>query len=542
MFKRFFTSYIFLICSALLGAIVFFLLYSELLNPSYINWIMWISGDPLQHYLGWEFFRDSSWSFPIGHISHLVYPAGIPLTFTDSIPLFALFFKLFSPWLPFPFQFDGIWILTCFILQGIFGYLLLYQYLEKRPLAALGSLFFVLSPIMLFRLGGHSALGAHWLLLWSLLLILKSNENIRIWQWTAILALTVLIHPYLLFMCGALFVADLVRRVACTKILSWEKGSTIFVLETIVILLLSYVVGIFAVGNGAASGYGVFSLDLNGLINPYGWSTIIKNMNVREPNEGFAYLGLGILVLLGLSIYEWIRTKTRKEFFIQLRAWWPIVVITVILVCVAITNIVSIWGREFVLFPLWAPIRDHVFGIVRSSGRLFWPVYYLIVLGAFFVIKKSRPRFAYGLIIFALVLQVYDIKDKLFELNNFYARSEWQDPLQDPFWQEIAQTHAHISFVPTYAPGMYEAIALFAVRHNLTLNIGYVVRAAGLINEQFMETEQAKLMEGNVDDHTLYIFLDNNTGKKMTEKVDKTKYELKIIDGYTVLAPVSRAP
>ncbi|MBP9732060.1 MAG: hypothetical protein KBD29_01220 [Candidatus Magasanikbacteria bacterium] len=537
MFKKFVSSYIFLIISGAIGAVFFLLLYSELLDTSYIEWTLWIGGDPFQHYIGWELFRDSPWSFPLGNISHLVYPNGVPLTFTDSIPLFSFILKLFSTWLPFPFQFDGIWILSCFILQGIFGYLLTYQYLQKKSLSVIGSIFFILSPIMLFRLGGHSALGAHWLILWSLWLVLQEGKT-RIWQWTTILILTVLIHPYLLFICGALFVADLVRRIMLLKVLSVQKGSLFFGIDVSLVLLLSWVVGVFSTGSGAAPGYGVFSLDLNSLINPYGWSTIIKNMNVREPNEGFAYAGLGVLILLGLSLYQFVQDKKYTSIKEKLHQWWPLISISGLLTILAISNVVSVWGKEIVLFPLPDSIREGIMGIVRSSGRLFWPVYYLIVLASFFVIKKSRTYIAYGLMIGTVAVQVYDFKDKLLELDNFYEAVVWQNPLVDPFWNHAAEEVKHISFVPSYVPGTYEAIAFFAAENDMTLNTGYVVRAAGLLNKDFMDAEVRSLEEGIVADNTLYIFLNEKTAYQMTEKVDKSVYTVKIIDGYAILAPV----
>lgn len=190
------------------------------------------------------------------------------------------------------------------------------------------------------------------------------------------------------------------------------------------------------------------------------------------------------------------------------------------------------------LFPLSENIREGIMGIVRSSGRLFWPVYYLIVLASFFVIKKSRTYIAYGLMIFAVLVQVYDFKDKLLELDNFYEAVVWQNPLLDPFWNRAAEEIKHVSFIPSYVPGNYEAVAFFAAEHNMTLNTGYVVRAAGLLNKDFMDAEARSLEEGIVADNTLYIFLDEKIAFQMTEKVDESLHVVKTIDGYTVLAPV----
>ncbi len=537
MFARFIRAHIYLIISGILGAITFFVLYGRLLDPSYIDWTVMIGGDPFQHYIGWELFRASQWSFPLGHISQLVYPAGISLTFTDSIPLFSIFFKLFSSWLPFPFQFEGIWFLCCFVLQGMFGYSLIRRYVGKEVYAVVGSVFFMLSPIMLFRLGGHSALGAHWLILWSLLLVLRSEGVIRIRQWVILLSLAVLIHPYFLFMCGAIFAADVARRIWVTGTVSEKKGILFFCGTTAWTLLLAWSIGVFSAGGGSAPGYGVFSLDLNGLINPYGYSTILKNMNVREPNEGFAYLGFGVLLMLFLSLFEKmkeIQKETIREWIFQ---WWPLVTAGIMLTLVAVTNVVSVWGRELATIPLPRALREDVFGVVRSSGRLFWPVYYMIMVGSLFVLKKTRLWLGVMLIGITVVLQVYDMKDKLQENQMYFTRQEWQTPLNDPFWNDASKAFDHISFVPTFAHGSYEAIALFAAEHGLTLNTGYVVRAAGLLNEVFMKTEQENIKRGIIADRTLYIFRFEEEAHEFTKNVDPLKFQLKTIDGYTLLVP-----
>ncbi len=538
MVARFIRAHCYMIISGILGAIAFVVLYGRLLDPSYIDWAIMIGGDPFQHYIGWEMFRSSPWSFPLGHISSLVYPTGISLTFTDSIPLFSFFFKLFSNLLPYPFQFEGIWLLTCFVLQGVCGYSLVHRFTGRPILSIIGSIFFILSPIMLFRLGGHSALGAHWLILWALILTLRTETSLRIVQWTILLWLTVLIHPYFLFMCGPLFVGDVVRRVWVLKQVSVRNG-LFFVGATVTsTIIVSWIIGVFSAGSGSAPGYGVFSLDINGLINPYGYSTIIKNMNVREPNEGFMYLGFGVVLLSILSLYERVRElnmHTVKSWILQ---WWPILAVCTLLTVVAITNTVSVWGRVFIHIPLPLFLTEDVLGIVRSSGRLFWPVYYILLLGSLFVLKKTRMWVAVVIVVGCAVLQIYDMNDKLRESRAYFTEQEWVNPLKNSFWNEILEHVDHISFIPEYVPGMYEAIAFFAAQHELTLNTGYVVRAAGRSNEEFMRIEQENLKKGIVADRTLYIFRFMKEAEEFTRSIDSTKFQLDTIDGYVVLVPI----
>ena len=95
------------ILSGLIGAIVFILIYGvKVLDVTRTEWL-YRGGDLQQHYYGWEFFRKSEWTFPIGNFNTLSYPNYASIIFTDSIPLFAVIFKIFSGILPQTFQYFG---------------------------------------------------------------------------------------------------------------------------------------------------------------------------------------------------------------------------------------------------------------------------------------------------------------------------------------------------------------------------------------------------------------------------------------------------
>jgi hypothetical protein len=92
-----------------LGIISFVIIYGiKVINPLYTDWLLG-NGDLSQHYLGWEFFRKCEWIFPIGMTNKLAYPTETSVIFTDSIPVFAVIFKLFRSILPDRFQYFGIW-------------------------------------------------------------------------------------------------------------------------------------------------------------------------------------------------------------------------------------------------------------------------------------------------------------------------------------------------------------------------------------------------------------------------------------------------
>ena len=89
---------IFLLFSLFLSLTIFGLIYGyDILNPTYDAWIFKDGyHDIIQHYIGWLFYRQSPWHFPIGLIDNLAYPYQFSMIYTDSIPILAVFFKSIS--------------------------------------------------------------------------------------------------------------------------------------------------------------------------------------------------------------------------------------------------------------------------------------------------------------------------------------------------------------------------------------------------------------------------------------------------------------
>jgi hypothetical protein len=124
-----------------------------------------VGSDLSQHYIGWEYFKATPWTFPLGMIDKLLYPGSISILYTDSIPIFALFFKLFPAVRAGTFQYFGIWGLLSYALQGGFGALIVSKYTKKAYLCWALSLFFSFSTIMVQRMFLHTALGSQFLIL-----------------------------------------------------------------------------------------------------------------------------------------------------------------------------------------------------------------------------------------------------------------------------------------------------------------------------------------------------------------------------------------
>ncbi len=86
------------------------------LLPRNIAWFT--DPDARAYFIGWHYYRFTPWGFPLGVSPRYGAEISSSIAFIDNVPLFAIPFKVLSPWLPDPFQYFGLWILCCFVLQA----------------------------------------------------------------------------------------------------------------------------------------------------------------------------------------------------------------------------------------------------------------------------------------------------------------------------------------------------------------------------------------------------------------------------------------
>lgn len=150
---RFLQFLLILSISILCGLVWFLLFYGRYsLRFSNVDWIYLAGSDVFQHQIGWEWFRQEPWHFPIGRIDAYGYPFGTFVSYTDSIPLLAIPLKMLSPLLNHNFQFLGFWELISVIGQMFFGMKIIGEFTTSYPKRILGASVLVLSPILMY---GH---------------------------------------------------------------------------------------------------------------------------------------------------------------------------------------------------------------------------------------------------------------------------------------------------------------------------------------------------------------------------------------------------
>jgi Family of unknown function (DUF6311) len=298
-----------------------------ILNPTYLSWVM--QGDAAQHVLGWLFFRNEKWLWPLGAVPSFPYPVGTTVGYTDSIPWIAIPAKVLSPLLPEDFQYIGPWLAICFFLQGWFGVRILQELSPKPVIQILGGAYFILDPILIWRIS-HDSLCAHWLILALIRLHLglwpEGWRQLRRLKFTlGLCILSAGIHPYLAAMVLSLSLALLCKvrwvdhRLSRGQMAVWGGGFGAGTLG--VLTIFGYM------GSGiswGAEGFGHYSADLLTLVNPAGNSRFLPSLPVGPGQyEGFGYVGSGVLVFsviaIGIICYNPMVLRGRR-----LNTWVPL--------------------------------------------------------------------------------------------------------------------------------------------------------------------------------------------------------------------------
>ncbi len=468
--------------------LAFVLIYGyHVINPTYTDWLLG-KGDLSQHYIGWQAFKNGSWLFPIGMTDQLSYPGHASIIFTDSIPLFAVIFKLLRSVLPAEFQYFGLWGVLCFVLQGVFAARLIQRFVPNRLYVILTSMLFVIAPVMIWRMYTHTALAGQWLILFALDTFFAGKEKSKTSiyaTWALIGALSSAIHIYFVLMCGIILAGFCLEDVIRTK----------RILKSIV-LLLSYIISallVIALLGGLSSGMeassgglGMFSFNFNAFINPQKWSVLLPDLPTYGIGqyEGFAYLGAGVLSLVALSFVA-ILVSPKIRAGIQARKSQVIAICVIFIVaCVAsLSPIITLNSKVLLNIPLPRTI-ENLWGIFRASGRIGWIMVYLIMLGSvvlsYRLINRRCVVFVAALV---LCLQVFDIQYPLLERHEEYNRKVvYQSELSDvAFWNDVSQRNSirHVVLIQRFAQFSEEmkwSIANWAMDNHMTLSDFYFAR------------------------------------------------------------------
>jgi len=427
------------------------------LNPRNVDWM---SPDPASYYIGWEMFRqDPQVHWPLTYTDRLGYPKGESVALLDINPLLALVLKSLSPLLPEPCQYFGIEVILACTLQFFVAIRLFRLFLGSNLLGiALCSVFFLLAPPFNLRFRAHYALTNQWLLLAALFVFAQAQQRSsrsiqRFVFWAAALAaVSVSINPYLAFQ----VVLILMTAVASLR---WQKRITLWQSAAIVGLLvavgfvMSYSFGLIIRGGRGygAAGYRYYSMNLLALFDPLDRGSVLRGrLPVADfgQYEGYNYLGAGVLLLATVVVVAAL--IRRSKVWRPDRRWLvPLLLCCLLLTLLALSTKITLGARTLVDLDPHEALSPY-FAALRSSGRLFWAPYYVILAGTLAAPFLLFPRaWANLLIAGALVLQFADTSALRHRVHTTIIEHH-PSPLKSPIWSELGTLHQNLIVLPAW--------------------------------------------------------------------------------------------
>lgn len=583
----------------LIGSLVFVCIYGiRILDVTYDAWLsdssqcekLW---DLTQHYLGWVYYRKSPWHFPIGLLDGL-YSESVSILYTDSIPLFAIFFKLLSPILPETFQYFGIFGLLCYAFMGGFGTLFLRKMTPYALPQCIGSVFFILSPCLLKRMFYHTALSAHFLIIAAFCLWAYRQDICKLPRhgrtrytllWCLLGMASFLINPYLTPMVFGVLACSLLQE--CILRRNWRDCLVGLFTPAFATLAAGYMIGAFY-GNVSAASPGLERLSFNllQLVNPanylleiqdfhYLWETqnysaflpILPNFSEWQ-EEGFSYLGLGVILMLVLcgifsihragrsrhkSAATWadyanasaqasketrIAPEERKGFYCSI--WIYYITFTLLALSPRITI-----GNVKLLEITYPVFVYHILSIFRSTGRFAWMLHYGILAFALLVTCRflgtaKRGKTLLSLTLATLLLvQIADLSPALADKHEAYTKefADYASLFQSAGWKILGENATQIMVCPpTGTFGLYNApdvschLEHYALQYGLSLNVTYMSRDFSKAADEATAKHLQTRKNGERHPEIIYIFLQESTVPPAKES-GLNYYEM---DGYII--------
>ncbi len=546
------------ILGCLVGMVFFLAIFGgHIINPTYVDWLLHSddlegSVDLTQHYLGWVFFRNSPWQFPFG-LTEGIYSSPVSVIYTDSIPLFAFIFKLLSPILPTDFQYFGLYGLMCYCLMGGFGVILVRRVCTDPLYHLLSAILFVCNPVMLNRMYLHTALAGHFIIMAGLCLFFYHKglaASKRILYWTLIISCGTLINAYFTPMIyGLLFFAvlgDFMDKNATSK-----PDTSLFLLAfpPILTAFLCYCFGMFY-GNvpSTAGGLEVLSFNLNGFFNPMTKLTDFhdhimgyKDMNYSRwlpalpmstayQNEGFSYMGVGVmllfLIVILIAVSKPVSDKAGDihdpDTVIAPSGRKALFVFMIICMVLALSPVATFGEKQLYHLPLPGFIHN-IWSSFRSTARFIWVVYYCIIAMILFfigrLISKCEGIIKKSLILTglsaAVILQLFDLSPGFIEKHEAFSDiPSYRSTLSDPMWDKLGAHASQILFYPPTEYGLYEdgktsvEFEIYALQHDLVLNNTYMSRNLCSFADEDAVAHFKELSAGASHPDIIYVFFD----------------------------------
>lgn len=528
------------------GLVAFILITSgRIINPLNLNWLgLGANSDPIQAYLGWSFYRRAAWSLPIGSNPDFGMLRNNSIVYSDSIPILAIPLKFTLSPLTLELQYFGVWLLLCFLMQSLFTFMIVNLFTRSYLYCASSSIFLLFLPFFLNRINLHLALSGHFLILCAIYLYLGSirRGSNYLLAWSSLIVASTLVHAYLLIMVCALFTAH-IFRILSTNIR--EKFRLILMVGALMIFI--FFVAKFVAGYSVVQPdhnnigiWGFWAWNSVSLLYPNGWSSLFQALPSGKGNvETATYLGIGVLITIAISIL--VSRRTNYFEILNRRDLFPLLFASVSLALFAITNQISM-GSWKIELPFPADLVKS-FTALRASGRMIWPLLYLLVLFALVLIARNiKTRIAIPLIMILALVQVIDTRpgwSSLFRDANA-GKIGMSSQRFSPEWKLLRRHYEEIVVIRNsdYEVPGWSVVAEIANLNQWSTNCARLSRAdlreIGFLRKKI----ENELRTSNLKRGRIYVLLSEQEYAWALDAVAKnSQYQLRTIDGLKVLLP-----
>ncbi len=382
---------------------------------------------------GYYWFVQDAWRWPLLHFVQANGAAGANAALSDCVPILALVAKIIRSLTGSVVDLCPLWVVLSFALNAA-ALATFVRALGQRSIAAavLAGAMGALAPVI-HHCFGHLSHTAHWIFIFSFAVYAawRAGQRGAISAGVLLVALCLLaftVNLYIYVMAAAIAAAFFLQVMA-------ERRLSIFVSMTgLVGVVGAGLLPLWAFGmldnmgpDSVTVPFGVLSMNLLAPLWPqtsgaFSWTGLYLLTRgsiggTTGQYEGYCYLGLGALLLVAVAA-----VRNRRALPGLVRRNWALALALFVLTAWALSNRIYLGPVLVASYPLPDWLLTTVLAWFRSSGRLFWPVAWLIVaLGITGTLASLRPRTALGVIALTVALQWVDLsiwRNRLYALAN----------------------------------------------------------------------------------------------------------------------------
>jgi hypothetical protein len=324
-------------------------------------------------------------------------------------------------------------------------------------------------------------------------------------------ALSASIHPYLAAMSATLACAAFLRLWRA-QVIGWGRALQLSATTVAIMFAVMYAIGYFTKANVGTVGFETYAADLVTLVDGGGRSRVMPDFHLSPGHwEGFGFLGLGVIVGVGLAVIACARTRARPP-----RGAWILAVCCLLMAVYALSSKVTLADEQVGRLHHVFDHLDVITKPFRASGRFIWPLHYLMMLTAVWGVSRVFGSVKYATAIAAIALAA------IVTVQAVDYRGNPPQPLADKKFRqvphvalELADGHyRHMAIYPTQILGacgtVYEEdhvyrFMLEAYRLHTTFNSGVFARVPLADIQRSCGDLYRAVDAGQLDPQTIYV-------------------------------------